>query len=131
MTARATSSFVIDSWQEQPVLDGNGVKFVRTSIGKTFSGDLVGTSVGEMIMAHAGSDSLAYAGFEQITVSLHGKSGTFVLHHDATMFSGGGSASWTIMNGSGTGELAGLRGKAELTRHDDGSHTLVLDYDLG
>jgi hypothetical protein len=129
MTARATSSFVIDRWQEDPVLDDKGVRFVRTSIGKTFSGDLVGTSVGEMIMAHAG-DTAAYLGFEQISATLAGRTGTFVLHHDAWHGGGGGGAAWTVLAGAGTGDLAGLRGKAEIKRHDDGSHTFVLDYEL-
>jgi hypothetical protein len=35
-----------------------------------------------------------------------------------------------VLSGSGTGEMAGLSGTAEITRHDDGSHTFTLEYTL-
>jgi len=130
MTTRKTSSFVIDKWEEQ-VMWEDDCKVVRTSIAKTFSGGIEGTSIAEMIMAHAREGSIAYCGFERLSVTIDGKKGTFVLHHDATQFQGGGSASWTIMVSSGTGELADLRGAATIARHEDGSHTLALDYDFG
>lgn len=129
MTAHAKSSFVIDKWEEQVAWDEDG-KVVRTSIGKTFSGGIEGTSVAEMTMAHARNGSMAYCGFERLTVTIDGKKGTFMLHHNATRFEGGGSASWTVMPSSGTGDLANIRGTATITRHDDGGHTFVLDYDL-
>jgi Protein of unknown function (DUF3224) len=129
MTKHATSSFTIDSWNEQVVLDENG-KLVRTSITKTFSGDIRGTSVAEMIMAHAGGESAAYCGFERLTVTLDGKAGTFLVHHNATRWKGGGEATWTVMASSGTGELTGLRGTAKIDRHEDGSHRFSLAYDL-
>ena len=130
MTAHATSSFVIDKWEEQ-VMWQDDCKVVRTSIGKRFSGGIEGTSVAEMIMAHARNGSIAYCGFERLSVTIAGKKGTFVLHHDATQFPGGGSASWTIMVSSGTGELQDIRGTATIVRDEDGNHTLSLDYDLG
>jgi hypothetical protein len=130
MTTHVTSSFVIDKWEEQ-VMWQDEIKLVRTSIGKTFKGGIEGASVAEMIMAHARNGSIAYCGFERLSVTIDGKKGTFVLHHDATQFQGGGSASWTVMVSSGTGDLADIRGAATITRHEDGSHTLSLDYDLG
>ena len=130
MTAHATSSFVIDKWEEQ-VMWQDEIKLIRTSIGKTFSGGIEGTSVAEMIMAHARDNSIAYCGFERLSVTIDGKKGTFVLHHDATQFQGGGSASWTVMVSSGTGDLAAICGTATIARHEDGSHTMQLDYELG
>ena len=129
MTLHATSSFVIDKWEEHVVWDDAG-KVFRTSIAKTFTGGIQGTSVAEMIMAHARAGSMAYCGFERLTVTIDGRSGTFVIHHDATHYEGGGDASWKVMVGSGTGDFANIRGTATLTRHDDGSHTMVLDYEL-
>jgi len=129
MTAHATSSFVIDKWEESVALDDHG-KLVRTSIAKTFSGGIEGTSVAEMIMAEARNGSVAYCGFERLSVTIGGKSGTFILHHDATHFEGGGSASWTVMVSSGSGDLANIRGTAKITRDAAGKHTLDLDYDL-
>jgi hypothetical protein len=131
MTRQATATFVIDRWDERVLLEEPGIRLVQTSIGKTFQGELEGTSVGEMIMAGAQQDSRSYVGFEQIVAKLHDRQGTFVLHHDASMHRHGGSATWLVMEDSGTGELAGIRGTAQIHRDADGKHTFTLDYDLG
>lgn len=41
-----------------------------------------------------------------------------------------GVLTWTIVAGSGTGDLAGIRGSAELVIDDDGVHHFALDYEL-
>jgi hypothetical protein len=131
MTMHATSSFVIDRWEETIALEETGAKFVRTSIGKTFTGDIVGTSKGEMTMAHASPTSAAYCGFERFSVTLGGRNGGFTLHHNASAHATERSATWEIMPDSGTGDLANIRGTSTITRHEDGSHTFTLDYDFG
>lgn len=130
MTIRATSGFEITGWDENTVSDSDGTRIFRTSITKTFTGDLVGTSTGEMTMAVTEAGAAAYVGFERITAELAGQSGSFVLHHNATGDSAGGSGSWTILPNSGAGKLTGISGQAEITRHADGSHTFVLDYEI-
>ena len=59
------------------------------------------------------------------------RSGSFLLVHDASMSSEGQSLSLTIMRDSGTGELQGIGGQANIIIDADGGHTLILDYDLG
>lgn len=129
--ARATAGFVIGRWEENVAVDVPGAKFVRTSIGKTFSGEIVGTSIAEATMAGGTGSWRAYVAFERFDVTIDGRTGGFVLLHDAWGDASGGSATWTVMPTSGTGGLEGITGKAEIARHDDGSHTFVLDYDLG
>ena len=56
--------------------------------------------------------SMAYVAMEQVTGKLGGKSGTFYLEHRATMTKGdavSGEMNISIVKGSGTGELAGIR----------------------
>lgn len=130
MTSRATGTFTIDSWDQQPYDERDGVSLSRTRVTKTFRGDFEGTSTAELLMASAPHDSAAYVGFERITGRLHGRAGSFVLHHNATMSAGTRSASWTILPESGTGELAGLRGEAKIVVEPDGGHTFMLDYEL-
>ena len=81
-------------------------------------------------MAGAPSGSAAYVGIERITGQLQGRSGSFVLIHDASMSSDGQSLSLTIMRDSGTGELRGIRGEGNIIIDADGGHTLTLDYTL-
>lgn len=130
MATRATSTFEITSWEAAPYDEQEGAILSRTRVTKTFAGDLAGTSTAELLMAQAQEGSAAYVGFERIAGTLHGRSGSFVLHHSATMTREAPSATWSVVPDSATGELRGLRGEAQIVNLPDGGHTLTLDYEL-
>lgn len=130
MSSVITAAFSFDSWDETEVLDVEGSRLVRTSFVKAFTGDLSGTSRGEMVMAHGQPGSAAYSGYERVEGTAAGRTGAFILRHNAVMADGGGSMEVVIMAGSGTGDFAGVTGTANIERHDDGSHTFTLDYEL-
>ena len=127
---RAVSSFVIDSWDQFGYDEAPGSELAKTRVTKTFSGDLVGTSTAELLMVAAAGGAMAYVGQERITVELEGRAGSFILRHCAYGDASGGTGSWTILEGSGTDGLEGITGRADIDRHDDGSHTFTLDYSL-
>ena len=130
MTLHATSAFTITGWEPTTIDDRDGVSLTRTKVTKTFTGDLEGASVAELLMAGAPNDSAAYVGFERIEGKLNGRAGSFILHHNAVSARGEQSATWTIMTDSGTGELEDISGAAQIVIDADGGHTLILDYDL-
>jgi hypothetical protein len=130
VSTQATGTFTIDTWDAQPYDELDGVSLARTRVTKTFSGEVAGTSTAELLMAGTPSGAAAYVGFERISASVHGRAGTFVLHHTATAADGAQSASWTVVPGSGTGALRGLRGAARIEQTPDGGHTFTLDYAL-
>lgn len=122
------SSFEITSWEETDLVDGD-VRVYRTDVAKRFSGDIEGTSEAWLVMTITPSGPAAYVGLEVFDVSIEGRRGTFVLKHDATATSDGQDASWVVVSGSGTGDLAGLEGTAQIERHDDGSHSFTLNVE--
>jgi hypothetical protein len=130
MSTHAAGTFEIESWEEEPYDEREGAKLTRTRLTKTFRGDVEGESTAELLMAYAAEEgSAAYVGFERVVGCVHGRSGSFVLHHTAS--SGGEpSASWSVVPGSATGELRGLRGVAQIINEPDGGHSFALDYDL-
>jgi hypothetical protein len=131
MGMRATGTFEIGDWDEEPYDERGGVKLARTRVTKVFRGDVEGESVADLLMAYGAEEgSAAYAGFERVVGSVHGRSGSFVLHHSATMTRGEGESSLSVVPDSGTGELRGLRGDARITREPGGGHSFTLDYDL-
>ena len=130
MTTHAESAFTIDGWEEEDVSDADGVRIYRVKVSKILTGDLEGTAEGWMTMTMAPGDAAAYVGFDRLDVTVDGRRGSFVIRHSALMHAGGGDAAWDIVPGSGTGDLVGIRGTSTVTRHDDGSHTYAIDYDL-
>jgi hypothetical protein len=103
----------------------------RMSIDKMFRGDLEGTSKGQMLAFRSPvQGSAGYVAMEQVTGTLHGKSGTFVLQHGGIMTRGVGQLTVTVVPDSGTGELGGLSGAMEI-EIADGKHSYRFDYTLG
>ena len=133
MSTHARGTFEIETWDETPYDEQVGTKLSRTHVTKTFHGEIDGTSTAELLMAYGDVEgSAAYTGFERITASVHGRSGSFVLHHTATSDASHGppTATLSVVPDSGTGDLSGLRGEAGISREPDGGHTFSLDYDF-
>ncbi len=102
----------------------------RMSIDKQFHGDLQGTSRGQMLAAMTGVEgSAGYVAIEQVTGTLAGRSGTFVLQHSGIMNRGSPSLTITVVPDSGTGELAGLAGTMTI-EIAGGQHSYELEYTL-
>lgn len=91
---------------------------------------MVGTGSVEMLAAGGPSGGAGYVALERITVTIGGRAGSFALLHVGTKDAAGSWAKWPIVPGSGTGELAGIRGQGRIDIAEDGGHTFVLDYEL-
>jgi uncharacterized protein DUF3224 len=100
----------------------------RMSIDKHFHGDLDGASRGQMLTAGTQvKGSAVYVAVEKFTGTLHGKSGTFMLHHTGIMNRGSATLTVAVVPDSGTGELSGISGQMRITIAD-GSHRYEFDY---
>lgn len=119
------ASFEITGWEEADLVDED-VRVYRADVTKRFSGDLEGTSESWLVLSTTPSGPAAYVGLEVMEVSIGERDGTFVLKHDALATEEGQRADWSVVPGSGTGDLAGITGTAVIERDDDGSHTLTL-----
>ena len=103
----------------------------RLTAAKTFQGDLVGTSAGEMWTADTTvKGSAGYVAIEKVDGTLNGRRGTFTLLHQGTMRGGGEfRLSIVVVPDSGTGELAGLAGTMNILIAG-GTHSYTFDYTL-
>jgi len=105
-------------------------KLARMSIDKQFHGDLEATSQGEMLSA--GTDTKGSAGYvaiERVTGTLNGRSGGFVLQHNATMTRGAPYLNIVVVPDSGTGELLGLGGTMHIII-EKGKHSYEFQYGI-
>lgn len=130
MSKRATGTFNLDRWEPEPPYDErDGMKLTRIYIAKSFRGDLEGTSDTHITTVHTTTGPAAYVGIERFQGALHGRKGSFILQHSAGGVGGVPWLTWKIVEGSGTDELAGLRGEGQIIVAD-GNHSFTLDYDL-
>jgi len=127
MTMRAAGTFEV----KLGPLEGYEPTLGRMSIDKRFSGDLQGTSRGEMLsMRSAVQGSAGYVALERVTGTLHGRGGTFVLQHFGVMDRGAPSLTVSVVPDSGTGDLEGLAGTMNIIIAG-GTHSYQFDYTLG
>jgi hypothetical protein len=102
----------------------------RILIVKQFHGDLEGTSQGQMLTAGTSiPDSAGYVAIERVSGTLHGRKGSFILQHSATMNRGAPQLSITVVPDSGTDELSGLEGVMNIVI-DNGAHSYDFEYSL-
>jgi uncharacterized protein DUF3224 len=104
--------------------------FARFSLDKQFSGDLQGTSLGQMTAAGTPVEgSAAYVALERVTGTLAGKHGSFMMQHTGTMNRGTPTLHITVVPDSGTDELIGLAGTFAIVI-EKGKHSYEFDYTL-
>jgi Protein of unknown function (DUF3224) len=125
MQNRANCSFTIDS-KDDSAIDWAGGSMDHSRWAKTFTGELSGTSVVELILGTLDTGAMVYVGVERFDCELSGRKGSFVISHSATMLGSDYEMILTIVPGSGTDELKGISGRAEITP----DHDLILDYDI-
>lgn len=126
----ATGSFDIKLQPEalSPVAEATGLG--RLSLNKQFSGDLQATSQGEMLSFRSSTaGSAGYVAMERVQGHLHGRHGSFVLQHSASMAQGEASQHITVVPDSATDALQGLRGTMQITI-DNGEHSYRFAYQL-
>ncbi|MGC2108328.1 MAG: DUF3224 domain-containing protein [Candidatus Korobacteraceae bacterium] len=128
--AHATGTFEVKLVPLTSDEQGKNAFLGRMSIDKQFHGDLEGTSKGEMMTAgDVAKGSAGYVALEQVTGTLQGRSGSFILQHSATMTRGTPQLSITVVPDSGTGQLEGISG-AMTVKITDGKHFYDFEYTL-
>jgi hypothetical protein len=125
----ASAPFTNDVYDEESYGEAEGAELSRIHISRTFTGDLEGESVAELLIAKSERGG-GYVGHDRISGTLQGNSGGFVFQHTGLMGPEGITNTGTIVPGTGTGELAGITGEGTMLADEEGNHTLTLDYEL-
>ena len=130
MTQRASGPFDVTINPLPAYNSSEGANLGRMSIDKQFHGDLEASSQGEMLSAMTEvKGSAGYVAIERVTGTLHGRRGSFMLQHNATMTRGVPHLNIVVVPDSASGELAGLSGSMNIVIAD-GKHSYEFDYAL-
>ncbi|HMT07202.1 MAG TPA: DUF3224 domain-containing protein [Pyrinomonadaceae bacterium] len=115
----------------QPADDAAAGPFGRLFLDKKFHGDLDAVSKGQMMGAQTETEgSGAYVALEQVTGTLAGKKGSFMLMHNGTMQKGGNFVlNVSVVPDSGTGDLKGISGTMKIIIEDK-KHLYEFSYSL-
>ncbi len=128
MSGRVTSGLKITGWEKAPYdQPADGPKLLRATVKKIFRGDLEGESTAELLMCQAEDGSAGYVAIERIVGRVGDRSGSVVIQHGATRDTVTSATFGSVVPGSGTGDLRGIRGEAAY-RHDEHGVPITLVY---
>lgn len=106
----------------------DGPNLNELHITETFTGDVQGEGAARMLQAQHKDGSASFCAIERVTGTLDGRKGTFLLQDEGSLTGTKVKGRWFVIPGSGTGDLAGLRGdgtfEAELGQHA----SYLIDY---
>jgi len=112
----------------EPFDETAGPPLSMLSIREIFEGDIQGQSIVRALQIRQTDGSTHMISLQRVSGRLGGRTGSFVLQGDETIEKGAIRARWFVVPGSGTGELARLRGTGGFEgRFGEGSNG-SLDY---
>jgi Protein of unknown function (DUF3224) len=132
MTEHAKGTFTVLGWDETTYaeLDEKG-KLTKARMTFDFAGDVQGQGVSETLMCYRQDGTAVFTGLQQMVGQVGGRSGSYVLLADGSYDGAEARTAWKVVDGSGTGELAGLRGSGSAEATSSPPGTFSFDYELG
>src|SRR6266536_2357468 len=125
----ATGTIEVHSYEPQAYDEVNeGPNLVEIHVSEAFHGDIEGEGVVRFLQAVRKDGSASFVVIERVTAMISGRSGTFLLQDAGTLEGTTVRGEWFVVPGSGTGELAGLRGEGGFTAQLGEGAEIMLDY---
>src|SRR5262245_42001019 len=120
------------TWDGKPWNEVAGSKVTHSKVTQTFTGGIAGEATCQQLVAFSGDNYASLVGLHQVTGSIDGRSGSFVLQSSGTYTDNTARVTWFVVPGSGTGELAGLTGQGSYTAgHEDYPNVpYTLEYEF-
>ncbi len=127
----ATGRFEVSSWDEDTYekLGGEG-KLTRASVTQRFTGDIEGDGSVEWLMCYVPDGTAAFVGFQRIEGTIGERRGSFVAKSVGDFDGERAIGTWTVVVGSGTGELSGLTGEGSFEAPLGPEAAFRLEYDV-
>ena len=125
----ASAIFQIKSFEEVPFAEiPIGPKLTRGSYVFTYQGELEGEGVLEELKVHFPGNCAVFWGIQRFTGKLAGMEGSFVLKHSGRFVGGKVNTNLTVVPGSGTDALKGLRGEMKTRSFETKEFPVTFNY---
>jgi hypothetical protein len=131
MTTRATGTFEIDSWDEEPYDELEGTKLARVRVAKTFSGDVEGVSTTDLLLAYGARKGPrpTWASSAWWAASMAGPAASSCTTRRRARPTDGRRRGASCLTPGSAGCWA-CAGRVRVSVSIDGGHSSSLDYDL-
>jgi hypothetical protein len=128
MLNQLNGTFQITGWNETPYNEnGDGSKQTNAKITQSYTGDIEGSSELQYLMSYLTDGSAIFVGLENISCTIRGKSGDFVIQHNGKFEAGVASSNFTIVPDSGRNELVGISGTGTFKSGENGQANYTVE----
>jgi hypothetical protein len=118
-------------WDEKPYHErDDGSKLTDAVIPVVYSGGLEGEGMLQYLLCYRADQTGVFMGYERVTGSIGDRKGSFVWKHDGIFQPSGVRTTLTIVPGSATGDLVGLRGEGSFFAIHGMKQHVTLDYEF-
>jgi hypothetical protein len=128
----ATSTFSLKKWDERPYDEADGSpRLTRASVLYAFDGEVTGEGRLEYLMTYLPDASALFVGYQRFVGRVGSREGSFIFQHGGRYVNNVASDTWVVVPGTGTGDLAGIRGQVEFSAGHQNSYEIIFEYDIG
>ncbi len=133
----ANATYSVEKWKEENwnVISPE-VKMTKASVEFALTGEMECKATVEYLMFYKSFDSkdphkssAKYVGMMKLTGKINGKAGSFAIEDHGTFEAGVALSNLSILEGSGSGELRGIKGSGEYRAGQNGS-SFKLNYNF-
>jgi hypothetical protein len=128
MRAMAKAKITVQSSDAKPYDQTASPALVEMRLTETFTGDIEGESAVRAFEVLRDDGSAGLVSMQRFRGKLGGRRGTFVLQGSEIVENGSIKGRWVVVPGSGTGDLAGLRGEGTFEGGFGKGSDGMLDY---
>jgi Protein of unknown function (DUF3224) len=125
---RALAKVTVRNSEATPYDQAVSPALMEVRLSETFSGDIDGESPVRALQVLRDDRSASLVSVQRFRGTLGGRQGTFVLQGQEIVANGKIKATWFVVPGSGTGDLAGLRGEGGFAGDFGEGSDATLDY---
>jgi hypothetical protein len=131
VVTNATGKFEITSMGEDVYqeLDGGG-KLTRANGTQRFTGDIEGEGSVEWLMCFSAEGGARFVGLQRVVGSIGDRTGSFVVEATGNFAGKRSKGTWTVVAGSGTGDLSGISGEGAFEAPGGPEASYSLEYQL-
>lgn len=130
MSERASATFKVESWNEEKTGEAEHGATAPARVEQSLSGEIEGAGLAQWLMCHRADETAEFVGLQRIEGRVGGREGSFVLTSNGDFDGKRAAGEMSVVEGSGTGELAGITGAGSFTAPLGSEATVELSYEL-
>jgi hypothetical protein len=132
MSTHVTAKFTIKDWDEKTYAEfEDGGKLTKATVKQALAGDIEGEATVEWLMCYRPDQTADFVGLQRISGRIGERAGSLVVAQTDGTFDGKEArGALSVVPGSASGDLQGLRGSGEFRAPHGGEASISLDYEL-